>query len=98
MKNRITKKKVCFHNAFSLQSIEGEWPAGEYTIETEEEPLDIVSYLAYRRIGTTMIVRPKKGRPGATRFVEIDPKELEDALARDEAALKLEQQSGEAST
>ena len=98
MNIRITKKKVSFHNAFSLKSIEGEWPAGEYTIETEEEPLDIASFLAYRRIATTMIVRPKKGRPGATHFLDIDPKELEDALARDKATFECEQAGGEAST
>lgn len=97
MNNRITKKKVSFHNAFSLKSIKGEWPAGDYTIETEEEPLDITSFLAYRRIATTMIVRPKKGRPGSTHFLDIDPKELEDALLRDIAALKLEQHDGRGS-
>jgi hypothetical protein len=98
MKNRITKKKVSFHSAFSLKSTEGEWPAGEYTIETEEEPLDIASFLAYRRIATTMIVRPKKGHPGATQFLDIDPKELEVALARDKAAFEREQRGGESST
>ncbi len=90
--------KVSFHYSFSLKSTKGEWPAGEYTIETEEEPLDIASFLAYRRIATTMIVRPEKGRSGATHFLDIDPKELKDALARDKEKFEREQLDGGIST
>ena len=88
MTNRITKKLVTFRNPFTLGRDEEEWPAGNYTIETEEEPLDSVSLLGFRRIRTTMIVRSFTGRSGVTRFVEIDPSDLDAALARDREGIE----------
>ncbi len=84
MKNRISKQLVTFRSPFYLDSLEEEWPAGDYTIETEEEPLDSPSFLAFRRIATTMIVHTKRGVRAQTRFVTVDPDELSDALARDQ--------------
>ncbi|KCZ47088.1 hypothetical protein HY17_06680 [Hyphomonas sp. CY54-11-8] len=87
MTNRISKQLVTFRSPFYLDSLEEEWPAGNYTIETEEEPLDSPSFLAFRRINTTMIVHTKRGARTQTRFVNIDPAELADALARDQRPL-----------
>lgn len=75
---------MTFRHAFTLDSIDQEWPAGDYTIETEEEPLDSLSVAGFRRVCTTMIVRPPKGRPGRQQFIEVDPEELEEAHLRDE--------------
>lgn len=91
MTNRVSKKLVSFRNPFILESHETVWPAGDYTIETEEERLKSLSFQAYREVSTTMLVRSrasrwtgKRGGPqGATRYVAIDPAELADALARD---------------
>lgn len=83
MTNRVSKRLVTFNKPFSLDSIERQWPAGDYTIETEEEPLDSKSFLAYRTIGTTMILHPPHGRSGKHIFIEIDASELEAALLRD---------------
>jgi hypothetical protein len=87
MTNRISKQLVTFRNPFFLESLEEEWPAGDYTIETEEEALDSQSFLAFRRIRTTMIVYPKAGRSRqtGTKFIGIDPVELAAALTRDQA-------------
>jgi hypothetical protein len=87
MTNRISKQLVTFRSPFYLDSLEEEWPAGNYTIETEEEPLDSPSFLAFRRIATTMIVHTKRGERTQTKFVAIDPAELADALARDQRPL-----------
>lgn len=94
MKNRINKHLVTFQNPFSLDSIEGEWPAGDYTIETEEEPLDSMAVLAFRRISTTLVIRPPAGRPGNTHFLTVDPSELDDALARDQQAIQRAENEG----
>jgi hypothetical protein len=87
MANRISKHLVTFRSPFYLDSLEEEWPAGHYTIETEEEPLDSPSFLAFRRIATTMIVHTKRGQRTQTKFIAIDPAELADALARDQQPL-----------
>lgn len=83
MPNRITKKRLTFAHPFSLESHDEVWPAGDYTIETEEEQLETRSTLAYRRIETVMIVPPEPGKRAGTQFVRINPAELEAALSRD---------------
>lgn len=94
MANRITKKLVTFRNPFSLGREEDEWPAGDYTIETEEEPLKSISRLAFRRVSTIMIVRMPSGRSGSVRFVEIEPSQLEAALAKDREGIERAENEG----
>ncbi|PKP80289.1 MAG: hypothetical protein CVT79_15640 [Alphaproteobacteria bacterium HGW-Alphaproteobacteria-18] len=86
MTNRVSKRLVTFNKPFSLDSIERQWPAGNYTIETEEEPLDNISLLAYRTVCTTMILHPPAGKSGRHIFIEIEPSELDAALLRDREA------------
>ncbi len=83
MTNRVSKRLVTFRKPFRLDSIERQWPAGNYTIETEEEPLDSNSFLAYRTVCTTMILHPPAGKSGKHIFIEIDAPELDAALLRD---------------
>lgn len=83
MKNRITKKLVTFESRFSLGLSGQKWPAGDYTIETEEEPVEGAPVKTYRHLATTMVVRPDGGAVGATQYVTIDPDELAVALAAD---------------
>ena len=83
MVNRITKNMVTFRNPFCLGELDGEYPAGDYTDETEEEPIDGVAFRAFRRICTTLIIRPPSGKTGTTRFIPIDPADLESAIAND---------------
>ena len=84
MTQRISKQLVTFRQPFFLESIEGEWPAGDYTIETEEESIDSVSFLAFRRVGTTMIVHTRRNGRARHQYVVIDPAELDAAISRDQ--------------
>src|SRR5688572_21238252 len=54
MTERITHSSVTFRHAFVLREVEGVQPPGTYLIETVEEPLDNLSFLAYRRVSTTI--------------------------------------------
>lgn len=83
MTHRVSKRLVTFKKPFRLDSIDRQWPAGDYTIETEEEPLDSNSVLAYHTVCTTMILHPPSGKSGRHIFIEIEASELEAALARD---------------
>lgn len=86
MTNRVSKRLVTFKNPFTLDSIERQWPAGDYTIETEEEPLGTKSSAPYRTICTTMILHPQSGKSGRHIFIEIEASELDAALLRDREA------------
>jgi hypothetical protein len=66
-----------------LNEADGEQQPGIYTVETEEEPLDVMKIAAYRRVSIVMNRYDLHGPGGFTRFVTIDPAELDAALARD---------------
>lgn len=81
MPERITRSSVTFLHPFSLANI-GEQPAGTYTIETVEELLPL-SFVAYRRVSTT-IELPAVGAVAFQRqIVAVDPAEILDAQAKD---------------
>ena len=83
MTTRVTTKTVVFSRAFILNEADGEQPPGVYTVETEEEPLDVVSISAYRRVSTVMHRCNVRPTGGFIRFVSINPAELDNALARE---------------
>jgi hypothetical protein len=83
LSTRVTTRVVTFEKAFMLDEIEGILPAGSYRVETEEETLDNVSFVAYRRIATHIFVPSRNGPSGGAQMWEIHPNGLTEALARD---------------
>jgi hypothetical protein len=84
MAGRTTRVSVTFTRPFSLGNVDGIQPAGTYRIETLEVTLDNLSFLAYRRVSTT-IQLPAVGTASSRRqVVDIDPLELERALQADQ--------------
>lgn len=83
---RTTQSSVTFLHDFALQGLDELQPPGTYLIETIEETIDSLSFLAYRRISTT-ITLPAVGTASLRRrVVTVDPKELAAALSRDAVA------------
>ena len=83
MTERTTRTSITFSNPFSLSDIDGVQGAGTYRIEAVDVTLDIMSFVAYRRVSTT-IELPAVGSASSQRqVVTIDPVELEAALKRD---------------
>jgi hypothetical protein len=83
MAGRTTRTSVTFSSPFSLADVDGIQPAGTYRIQTVDVSLDNLSFLAYRRVSTT-IELPGVGATGSRRqVVTIDALELEAALKRD---------------
>jgi hypothetical protein len=76
---RTTRKAVTFTRPFALSGIDGTQPPGIYDVDTDEESVDSLSIVAYRRIATFIRVR----RNGDTQVFPIDPVELDAALMRD---------------
>jgi hypothetical protein len=85
MAGRTTRWSVTFLQPFSLADLDGIQPAGTYRIQTVDVSLDNLSFLAYRRVSTTLEL-PSVGTASLRRqVITIDPLELEAALTRDRA-------------
>ena len=78
MTTRTTKRTVIFTRPFSLSGFDGEQPAGSYSVETDEELLDGVSFPAYRRLATMMQLDVNSvGPAGILQVAVIDPLQLD---------------------
>ncbi len=82
---RSMTTNVTFRHAFALKGLERPVPPGTYRVDVEEDSIDGLSFLAYRRLATFITV-PVAGQSGSTQSLLVDPKELEQALTRDAAA------------
>jgi hypothetical protein len=86
MTTRTTKSMVTFKRPFNLNGFDGEQPAGSYSVETDEEMLEGVSFPAYRRMATMMQRdAPARGSASILQVAVINPDELAAALAADAA-------------
>jgi hypothetical protein len=81
--DRITREIVTFLHPFELGGVDGEQPAGTYTVETAEEPVGDLSFIAYRRVSTTIILASGQFGAASRQVVTIDPVELMAARKRD---------------
>jgi hypothetical protein len=78
MSIRTTRTNVAFRKPFCLNRM---LPPGVYTVVTDEELIEELSFSAYRRIATLMLVPAQTG--SAVEMVTIEPSDLEAALALD---------------
>ena len=79
---RMTSRDVVFRRPFVLKGFDKIEPAGTYKVETEEESIDDVSFVVWKRLATVIHIT----RGGETEYVRIDPEDLLKALARDGSA------------
>ncbi len=79
---RTSRKTVTFNKPFALRGVDEALPAGAYTVETDEEPLEGISFLAYRWLSTRLHLGGVPGNQVLKRVIAIDPKELDAALER----------------
>jgi hypothetical protein len=86
---RTSKKTVTFSRPFVLGGFDEVLPAGAYSVETDEELLEGISFPAYRRISTLIRLHAKSGQPGRSQTLTIDPNELDAALKRDQAPAEI---------
>jgi hypothetical protein len=80
---RTSSRTVRFTRPFRLSGVSGVHPAGAYVVETQEELLDTVSVVAYRRISTSIQVPAESGRAGSVETHFIEPAAVDAALIRD---------------
>jgi len=82
MTTRTSSKTVTFCRSFCIGGVNRLLPPADYQVVTEEELIESLSFLAYRRVSTTMIV---PGEAGSTTVetVTIDPLDLQAAQEED---------------
>jgi hypothetical protein len=80
---RTGRETVTFARPFSLRGVDGVHPPGAYTVETDEELIDGLSFPAYRRVATVIFLPSRPGGTVAGQMATIDPRELQAALDRD---------------
>ncbi len=76
---RTTRESVTFAHPFSLDGIEGLQPAGTYAVDIDEDLIEGLSFLAYRRVSTTIYLPLASGGRGSVQAVRVDPRELDTA-------------------
>ena len=79
---RTSSRGVTFRHPFLLKGMESSLPPGAYTIETDEELLEELSFTAYRRVACSIRV-PIGASGNSYQMVRIDPADLEQAEQRD---------------
>ncbi|MDB5558632.1 MAG: hypothetical protein JWQ36_1566 [Enterovirga sp.] len=87
MTSRTTYTTITFAHPFCLSGFDAPQPAGSYTVRTEEELLEGLSFAAYGRIGTEISIPVDHAGPGSIQVVTTDPQELERALEADRAKI-----------
>jgi len=83
MTMRTSRKTATFRRPFSLSGMDAVQPAGTYTVETNEELIEGLSFPAWRRTATVILLRPQAGAAGPGEDLDIDPLELDAALESD---------------
>ena len=80
---RTTSRTITFAQPFSLDGLDETQPAGSYTIQTDEEPIKGLSFLAYRRVATVIFLPVPHRGAGSFQAIPVTPEDLEAALVRD---------------
>lgn len=83
MSTRLKQDTVTFIRPFTVSGLDGPQPPGAYTVEIEEERIESLSFLAYRRLETRILIPLRPGTRTSFQSVAIDQRELDGILARD---------------
>jgi len=80
---RTPRTTISFSQPFKLRDLDDIQPAGDYLLDTDEELIESLSRLAYRRVATLLHL-PSTSRPqGRTEVLSVSPAELDAALEKD---------------
>jgi len=82
---RTKRSIVRFAAPFSLSGMDGVQQPGDYNVDHDEEEIEGISWLAYRRVGTFIHLPAIGSNSRSSTMVAVDPSELEAALVHDHA-------------
>ncbi len=86
MLTRTSRKTVTFRHPFTLTNLDGPQPAGRYEVEMEEELIEGLSFPAYHRTLTIILLPGPPGGSVLVQAVTVNGDELDEAERRDAAA------------
>lgn len=86
MSERTTSRWISFKHPALIDGVDQSLPAGDYLIETDEEQIPGLSFVAYRRVKTMIVVPALVGTTTGRQLVEVEVAALQAALDRDSAA------------
>jgi hypothetical protein len=82
---RSRREVVTFKHAFQMRGIDRLLPAGDYEVITDEEMIEGLSFAAFRRVAT-MIIVPAATSRGSTEMISIGSIDLANAQRVDASA------------
>ena len=80
---RTTRAVASFKDPFSLRAIEGIQPSGDYNVYFEDELIQGLSRVAYRRVSTILQMPSISSPQEESRLVSINETDLRVALMKD---------------
>ena len=83
MTTRTTQTVVRFSSAFLLPGFDAPQPAGEYRVDQDEESIDGLSRLAWRRLAVFIHLPAIALQVPTQQMVPINPADLDAALEKD---------------
>ncbi|XUM23848.1 hypothetical protein ACRAVF_11545 [Bradyrhizobium oligotrophicum S58] len=86
MSIRSRREFVTFKHPFRIRSIERLLPEGTYEVVTDEEMIEGLSFAAYRRVATMMMLPAAGSHSAAVEMVSISSVDLADAQRVDASA------------
>jgi hypothetical protein len=72
---RTTETTITFRRPFTLSALDKAQPAGTYRVVTEEEEIDGLSFVAYRRTATLLHLPALATASATQQVVTVDPSE-----------------------
>ncbi len=83
MTTRTTQSVARFSSPFLLPGFDAPQPAGDYRVDQDEELIEVLSRLAWRRVAA-FVHLPAIGTGGASQqLVPVNPADLDAALEKD---------------
>jgi len=79
MTARSRRETINFQHPFRIKGIDRSLPAGAYEVITDEEMIEGVSFAAYRRVATMIVVPAAPPRGATMEMISIGPLDLADA-------------------
>ncbi|MEP9374959.1 hypothetical protein [Mesorhizobium sp. KR1-2] len=80
---RTTRTTVRFSSPFLLYGFDAPQPAGEYIVDQDDELIEGISWVAYRRVATFIHLPAIRAGTMTRQIIQIDPADLEAALEKD---------------